>query len=422
MHDADAIGEGQRLGHVVGHEDGGQRELLANAQERLLQPLAGDRIEGPEGFIQKHHTGLGGQGARHPDPLLLSPRQLAGPAVAQRGSELHEVEQLLHPFRDPFGRPAEQSRRHGHVLADRHVGKQADPLKDVPDPPSQLVRRQLGGVDAVEPHRAGRRLDQPVDHLEGRRLPGARAAEQDHQLAGPHAQAEVVDDDRVAVAFREAVGLDHHGAVGTRRRAVTVIRTVSGSSYDAPDRCTRKIEFHRLRATGTFDMVVRLTCARSEPSEPHRYTADNLRPALRACCRNRRVAVHSQRPLWDADANPGHGIPLPPCRPSDSVVHEHINTYTHKFCTFNSSIRRNLSMGVRWSLVVSDATDRSLRSYLARTGGRKGDLSRFVDRAVRQAIFWETLESIWERNRNLSAEEAQALADDAVAQARTDSP
>ena len=78
-------------------------------------------------------------------------------------------------------------------------------------------------------------------------------------------------------------------------------------------------------------------------------------------------------------------------------------------------------MSVRWSLVVSDATDRSLRSYLARTGGRKGDLSRFVDRAVRQAIFWETLESIWERNRNLSAAEAQALADDAVAQVRADS-
>ena len=78
-------------------------------------------------------------------------------------------------------------------------------------------------------------------------------------------------------------------------------------------------------------------------------------------------------------------------------------------------------MSVRWSLVVSDATDRSLRSYLARTGGRKGDLSRFVDRAVRQAIFWETLESVWERNRNLSAAEAQVLADDAVAQARADS-
>ena len=72
-------------------------------------------------------------------------------------------------------------------------------------------------------------------------------------------------------------------------------------------------------------------------------------------------------------------------------------------------------MTVRWSLVVSDATDRRLRSYLVRTGGRKGDLSRFVDRAVRQAIFWESVQSVWERNRHLSAADAQALADDAVA-------
>ena len=72
----------------------------------------------------------------------------------------------------------------------------------------------------------------------------------------------------------------------------------------------------------------------------------------------------------------------------------------------------------RWNLVVSDDTDRSVRSYLARTGGKKGDLSRFVDRAVRQAIFWETIESVWERNKGLSPSEAQALADEAVTQAR----
>lgn len=72
----------------------------------------------------------------------------------------------------------------------------------------------------------------------------------------------------------------------------------------------------------------------------------------------------------------------------------------------------------RWNLVIADETDRHVRSYLARTGGKKGDLSRFVDRAVRQAIFWETVESIWERNRHLSGDEAQRLADDALAQAR----
>ena len=68
----------------------------------------------------------------------------------------------------------------------------------------------------------------------------------------------------------------------------------------------------------------------------------------------------------------------------------------------------------QWNIVISEETDRQVRSYLARTSGKKGDLSRFVDRAVRQAIFWETVETIWERNKHLSAEEAQVLADEAV--------
>ena len=75
----------------------------------------------------------------------------------------------------------------------------------------------------------------------------------------------------------------------------------------------------------------------------------------------------------------------------------------------------------RWNLVISDDTNRRVRSYLARTGGRKGDLSGFVDRAVRQAIFWETVESIRERNR-YPGEAVRRLADEAVAEARADRP
>ena len=74
----------------------------------------------------------------------------------------------------------------------------------------------------------------------------------------------------------------------------------------------------------------------------------------------------------------------------------------------------------RWNLVIADDTNRLVRSYLARTGGKKGDLSRFVDRAVRQAIFWETVETIWERNKHLTAEAVQSIADEAVADARAD--
>ena len=75
-------------------------------------------------------------------------------------------------------------------------------------------------------------------------------------------------------------------------------------------------------------------------------------------------------------------------------------------------------MSRRWNIVISEETDRNVRSYLARTGGKKGDLSRFVDRAVRSEILRETLHQVRERNEDLSAEEAQALADEAVAWAR----
>lgn len=72
----------------------------------------------------------------------------------------------------------------------------------------------------------------------------------------------------------------------------------------------------------------------------------------------------------------------------------------------------------RWNVVISEDTNRSVRAHLARTGGKKGDLSRFVDRAARQAVFWETVHSVWQHNADLSAEQAQQLANEAVADTR----
>ncbi len=40
----------------------------------------------------------------------------------------------------------------------------------------------------------------------------------------------------------------------------------------------------------------------------------------------------------------------------------------------------------RWNLSISEETDRVVRSYLARIGLKKGDLSKFVDSAVRAEV------------------------------------
>lgn len=53
----------------------------------------------------------------------------------------------------------------------------------------------------------------------------------------------------------------------------------------------------------------------------------------------------------------------------------------------------------RWSLVVSEETDRALRSYLAKRGGKKGDISRFVDEAVQARLFELVVKEVKKRNR-----------------------
>jgi len=54
----------------------------------------------------------------------------------------------------------------------------------------------------------------------------------------------------------------------------------------------------------------------------------------------------------------------------------------------------------RWSVVVPEETDRALRSYLARKGTKKGDLSRFVDEAVLTRLFELTVEDVKWRNQD----------------------
>ena len=65
-----------------------------------------------------------------------------------------------------------------------------------------------------------------------------------------------------------------------------------------------------------------------------------------------------------------------------------------------------------------DRGNRSLEKVKKYADKLQGDLSAYVDHAVRQALFWDTVENIQVRNSDLSPEDAQALADEAVAEIR----
>jgi len=76
----------------------------------------------------------------------------------------------------------------------------------------------------------------------------------------------------------------------------------------------------------------------------------------------------------------------------------------------------------RWNLSIPEKTDRAVRTYLARTGGKKGDLSRFVDEAVRRRVFDLTVREIKDRNAPYDQQEILDLIDEEVDAARADRP
>jgi len=94
---------------------------------------------------------------------------------------------------------------------------------------------------------------------------------------------------------------------------------------------------------------------------------------------------------------------------------------------------------VRWSLKVSRETDEALRAYLGQVGGRKGDLSRFIEEAVQAKLsatvrprgrnsnasrsssrqsFADTLNAIRARTRTVTRARFEKLAAQALAHAR----
>ena len=72
----------------------------------------------------------------------------------------------------------------------------------------------------------------------------------------------------------------------------------------------------------------------------------------------------------------------------------------------------------RWNLSIPEETDRSVRTFLARNGGRKGDLSRFVDDAVRRRVLDLTVSQVKERNAAYDQQDLLDLVDEEVNAAR----
>jgi Ribbon-helix-helix domain len=72
----------------------------------------------------------------------------------------------------------------------------------------------------------------------------------------------------------------------------------------------------------------------------------------------------------------------------------------------------------RWTVSVSKATDIAVRSFLAQRGMKKGDLSKFIEDAVKWRVLDQTLAEARGQFADLPPEALDSLIDEAVAATR----
>jgi hypothetical protein len=69
---------------------------------------------------------------------------------------------------------------------------------------------------------------------------------------------------------------------------------------------------------------------------------------------------------------------------------------------------------IRWTVSVSKDTDIAVRSFLAQRGMKKGDLSKFIEDAVKWRVFDRTMTEAREKCADMTPAALEALIDEAV--------
>ena len=74
----------------------------------------------------------------------------------------------------------------------------------------------------------------------------------------------------------------------------------------------------------------------------------------------------------------------------------------------------------RLTITWSKEADHALRTFLGSQGMKKGDLSKFIEEAVRWRVFHRTVQDIRERNAATDPDELRRIIDEAVSEVRAE--
>ena len=180
--DAVGVGDGR---DALRHDDLG--DLWQLPPQRLPQPRIGGEVERRERVVEHEDVGVVHDRPGDGEPLALAARHvgaaLCDAAVQPAFHVGHEVAALGDLERVPElgvgGLLATESQVGGHG-----AGEEEGTLRHEADRLPQLVEVGLAHVDAVDPDGAARRVEQPRDERDERRLAGAGRADDRDGLAG----------------------------------------------------------------------------------------------------------------------------------------------------------------------------------------------------------------------------------------------
>ena len=79
-----------------------------------------------------------------------------------------------------------------------------------------------------------------------------------------------------------------------------------------------------------------------------------------------------------------------------------------------------MTEAVRWTIKVSQETDLALRGFLGAQGMKKGDLSKFVEDAVRWRMLDRTVQVVKDRTQDVSPDLLEAMIDEATREVRAE--
>ena len=68
----------------------------------------------------------------------------------------------------------------------------------------------------------------------------------------------------------------------------------------------------------------------------------------------------------------------------------------------------------RWTVTVSKETDITLRTFLAQRGMKKGDISKFVEEAVKWRVLDQTIAEARRKFADVPSSELQVMIDEAT--------